>query len=238
MGPDVQDRPLAAAPVRLARHFAAGELFEAVCVAVIFALYVRTFLVQAFEVPTPSMEKTVLVGDHLLVNKFIFAPHQGGALDRLLPYRPIRRGDLFVFKFPEDPRRDFVKRVVGLPRDVVSIRDKELFVNEARQSEPRVFHSDDHVRADDPLLPASYRRRDQLPPTRVPEGAFFALGDNRDDSHDSRFWGPVPAENVKGRPMLIYWSLPPEGEVSGGLLRRLSAFFGRARWQRTLRHVR
>ncbi|HEV2063649.1 MAG TPA: signal peptidase I [Thermoanaerobaculia bacterium] len=238
MGPDVHDRPLAAAPAPFARRPAAGELFEAACVAVIFALYVRTFLVQAFEVPSPSMEKTVLVGDHLLVNKFIFAPHRGGLLERLLPYRPIRRGDVFVFKFPEDPERDFVKRVVGLPGDVVSIRDKELFVNEARQSEPRVLHSDDHVRADDPLLPASYRTRDQLPPTRVPEGAFFALGDNRDDSHDSRFWGPVPAENVKGRPILIYWSLPPEGEVSGGLLRRLSAFFGRARWQRTLRHVR
>jgi signal peptidase I len=189
-------------------------------------------------VPTPSMEKTVLVGDHLLVNKFIFAPHRGGPLERLLPFRPIRRGDVFVFKYPEDPERDFVKRVVGLPGDVVSIRDKELFVNEARQSEPRIFHSDDHVRADDPLLPAAYRTRDQLPPTRVPRGAFFAMGDNRDDSHDSRFWGPVPAENVKGRPILIYWSLPPEGEAPGGLVRRFLALFGRTRWERTLRHVR
>jgi signal peptidase I len=238
MGPDVHDRPLEAARARPARHPGAGELLRAACVAVIFALYVRTFLVQAFEVPSPSMEKTVLVGDHLVVNKFIFAPHREGALTRLLPYRPIRRGDVLVFKFPEDPKRDFVKRVVGVPGDTVSIRDKELFLNQARQSEPRVFHSDDHVRADDPLLPASYRHRDQLAETRVPPGAFFALGDNRDDSNDSRFWGPVPAENVKGRPILIYWSLPPEGEVSGGLLRRLSALFERARWQRILRHVR
>ena len=223
---------------KFARKSTAREYLESLVIAVILALFIRTFVVQAFKIPTGSMENNLLIGDHLLVNKFIFAPHRGGPLERLLPYRPIRRGDVFVFKFPEDPERDFVKRVVGLPGDVVSIRNKELFVNEARQSEPRVFHSDDHVRADDPLLPASYRTRDQLPPTRVPEGAFFALGDNRDDSHDSRFWGPVPAENVKGRPILIYWSLPPEGEVSGGLLRRLSAFFGRARWQRTLRHVR
>jgi signal peptidase I len=235
MGPDVHDRPLGAARLRRGR---AAELFEAACVAVIFALYVRTFLVQAFEVPSPSMEKTVLVGDRLLVNKFVYAPHRGGPLERLLPYRPIRRGDVFVFKFPEDPKRDFVKRVVGLPGDIVSIRDKELFVNDARQSEPRAFHSDDHVRAADPLLPPSYLRRDQLPETRVPPGAYFALGDNRDDSHDSRFWGPVPSENVKGRPILIYWSLPPEGEASGGLLRRLFAVFGRVRWQRILRHVR
>jgi len=236
MGPDVHDRPLGAA--RPARRRAGGELIEAACVAVIFALYVRTFLVQAFEVPTPSMEKTVLVGDHLLVNKFVYAPHALGTLAGLLPYRPIRRGDVFVFKYPEDPERDFVKRVIGLPGDLVSIRDKEVFVNEARQSEPRVFHSDDFVRADDPLLPDAYRRRDQLPETRVAEGAFFALGDNRDDSHDSRFWGPVPAANVKGRPILVYISVPPEAEVSGGLLRRLSAFFGRVRWQRTLLHVR
>lgn len=238
MGPNVHDRPLGAAPAGAFARRALTELFEAACVAVIFALYVRTFLVQAFEVPSPSMEKTVLVGDHLLVNKFIYAPHRSGPLERLLPYRPIRRGDLFVFKFPEDPERDFVKRVVGIPGDIVSMRDKELFVNEARQSEPRVFHSDDTVRADDPLLPASYRGRDQMKPARVPDHAFFALGDNRDDSHDSRFWGPVPEGNVKGRPLLIYWSLPPEGQASGGLLRRIGALFARTRWQRTLHPVR
>lgn len=238
MGPDVHDRPLEAARPGTARRRAPGELFEAACVAVIFALYARTFLVQAFEVPSPSMEKTVLVGDHLLVNKFVFAPHRAGLFERLLPYRPIRRGDVIVFKYPEDPERDFVKRVVGLPGDVVAIRDKELFVNEARQSEPRVFHSDDNVRSDDLLLPAAYRRRDQLPPTSLPEGAYFALGDNRDDSHDSRFWGPVPAENVKGRPLLITWSLPPEGQPSGGLWQRIADFFGRVRWGRSLRHVR
>lgn len=239
MGPDVHDRPLAAAaPGPPTRRSPWAELLEAACVAVVFALFVRTFLFQAFEVPTPSMEKTVLVGDHVLVNKFVFAPHGGGPLARVLPYRPIRRGDIFVFKYPSDPERDFVKRVVGLPGDVVAIRDKELFVNGARQSEPRVLHSDGLVRADDLHLPEPYRRRDQLPPTVVPAGSFFALGDNRDDSNDSRFWGPVPAGLVKGRPLFVYWSLPPEGTGAGGLLRRLLGFFGRTRWDRTFRPVR
>jgi signal peptidase I len=238
MGPDVLDRPLAPVPPEPSRRRAGRELFEASCVAVIFALHVRTFLVQAFEVPSPSMEKTVLVGDRLLVNKFIFAPHNAGPLDRLLPYRPVRRGDIFVFKFPEDPERDFIKRVVALPGDLVAIRDKQLFVNEARRSEPRAFHSDDLVRADDPQLPAAYRRRDQVPLTRIPADAFFALGDNRDASHDSRFWGPVPAGNIKGRALLVYWSMPPEGQGAGGLLRRLRASFESARWERILLPVR
>jgi signal peptidase I len=237
MGPDVRDRPVGA-PQPGTRRSAWAELFEAASVAVVLALYVRTFLFQAFEVPTPSMEKTVLVGDHLLVNKFVFAPHRGGPLARWLPYRPVRRGDILVFKYPEDPERDFVKRVVGLPGDVVAIRDKELFVNGARQSEPRVFHSDGLVRADDPLLSASYRRRDQLQPTPVPAGAYFALGDNRDDSNDSRFWGAVPAGNLKGRALFVYWSLPPAGPGTGGFLRRVLGLPAQTRWERTLLPVR
>jgi signal peptidase I len=214
------------------------ELAEAAGVAVVFALYVRTFLVQAFEVPTPSMEKTVLVGDHVLVNKFVFAPHAASPLARWLPYRSVRRGDVFVFKYPVSPERDFIKRVVGLPGDTVAIRDKELFVNGARQSEPRAFHSDSLVRADDALLSVSYRRRDQLPPTTVPGGAYFALGDNRDDSNDSRLWGPVPAGNVKGRALFVYWSPPPEGAGGHGLLRRALGLLARTRWERTLLPVR
>ena len=212
MGPDVLDRPLEAAPPR---RSVAAELFAAGCAAVVFALYVRTFLFQAFEVPTPSMEKTVLVGDHLLVNKFVFAPHVGGPLARLLPYRSPRRGDVFVFKYPENPQRDFVKRAIGMPGDVVEIRDKEVFVNGARQSEPRIFHSDDLVRPDDPSLPDAYRRRDQLPSTAVPRDAVFALGDNRDDSSDSRFWGLVPAGYDQGAAALRLL-VAPAGERTAG----------------------
>ena len=236
MGSDVPDRPLAGRDV--SGRSPAGALFEAACVAVIFALYVRTFLVQAFEVPTSSMEKTVLAGDHLLVNKFVFAPHGRGFLSRLLPYRRIQRGDVFVFKYPEDPERDFIKRVAGLPGNVVAIRDKELFVNGARLDESAAFHTDPTLRPDDPLLPESYRRRDQLPPFRVPAGAYFALGDNRDASHDSRFWGPVPAGNVKGRPLFVYWSLEPDTGRTRSTLRRFLALAARTRWGRTLLAVR
>lgn len=236
MGPDVHHRSIGP-PRPFARHLLA-DLLEAACVAIVFALYVRTFLVQAFEVPTASMERTLLVGDHVLVNKFVFASHARGLLSALLPYRDIRRGDVFVFRYPEDPERDFIKRAVALPGDMVAIRSKELFVNGVRQDEPRAFHSDSSVRADDPLLPEAYRRRDQFPPTRLPAGTYFALGDNRDSSQDSRFWGPVPTENIRGRPLLVYWSLPPEGERPGPLPRRLLQLLIRTRWGRTLLAVR
>jgi len=121
----------------------AREYAEAILVAVIFALFARTFLFQAFQVPTSSMEKNILVGDHLIVNKFIFAPHREGVLSRLLPYRSVRRGDVIVFKFPEDPRRDFIKRTVALPGETVEIRDKAIYVEGNRLEEPRIFHADD-----------------------------------------------------------------------------------------------
>jgi len=235
MGSDVPDRPVE--PPRPDFRSLAADLFEAACVAVVFALFVRTFLVQAFEVPTASMERTLLVGDRVLVNKFAFAPRARGPGAKLLPYRDIRRGDVFVFKYPEDPERDFIKRAVALPGDTVAIRDKELFVNGARQDEPRVFHSDAFVRHDDPLLPEAYRRRDQLPDTVLPPDFYFALGDNRDLSQDSRFWGPVPAGNVKGRPLVVYWSLAPESERRP-LPGRLLAFVTETRWGRTFLAVR
>jgi signal peptidase I len=235
MGSDVPDRPVEA-PRPDSRPLAA-DLFEAACVAVVFALFVRTFLVQAFEVPTASMERTLLVGDRVLVNKFVFAPRARSPLAGLLPYRDVRRGDVFVFKYPEDPERDFIKRAVALPGDTVEIRDKELFVNGARRNEPRVLHTDTLVRGDDPLLPEAYRRRDQLPETALPPGFYFALGDNRDLSQDSRFWGPVPAGNVKGRPLVVYWSLPPESERRP-LARRLLAIVTETRWDRTFLTVR
>ena len=192
------DRKRGPSPVR--------EYGEVVLVAVVFALFVRTFLVQAFVVPTPSMENTVLVGDHVVVNKFLYAPHRW---IRLLPYRDVRRGDVVVFKFPEDPRRDFIKRAVALPGDLTEIRDKAVFVNGRRQDEPRAIHSDRRTWPDDPQLPDALRRRDQLGPIAVPERSFFAMGDNRDSSYDSRFWGPVPASNLKGRALFVYWSFAP-----------------------------
>jgi signal peptidase I len=217
------------------------EYLHAILVAVIFALFARTFLFQAFQVPTSSMERNILVGDHLIVNKFLFAPGGGGLLSRLLPQRPVRRGDVIVFKFPEDPRRDFIKRVIALPGETVEIRDKVVFIEGIRLHEPHVTFSDDRVWPDDPELPESYRRRDQSRPFTVPPGSYFALGDNRDNSYDSRFWGPVPADNLKGRAMLVYWSYPlePAKRRSAKELAAIALnFFRKTRWERTLMPVR
>ncbi len=175
------------------------------------------------------MEDNILVGDHLIVNKFLYAPRGFTALSGLLPQRRVRAGDVFVFKFPEDPRRDFVKRAVALPGDVVEIRDKVVYVNQSPLAEPSVTHADRNLYA--------AGRRDQFGPIRVPEAQIFALGDNRDRSNDSRFWGTVPAANIKGRALVIYWSAAPE-PPGRSVPRRVADFFARTRWERTLRPVR
>ncbi len=198
--------------------------------AVVFALFARTFLFQAFAVPSPSMEKNVLAGDRLLVNKFLYAP-LAKPLGRVLPARAVRRGDVVVFRFPRDPSRDFIKRVVGLPGETVMIRDRTVFVDDRPLLEPYVFHADDRVWPDDPDIPEEKRRRDQLGPTRIPEGAYFVMGDNRDDSSDSREWGPVPEGNLVGRALFVYWSLTPASTDGPGAL-------SRTRWDRTFLPVR
>ena len=246
MGPDVPARPLTTETggqhdpsVDAPRRSHPLDLAQAVLMAIVLALFVRTFLLQAFVVPSPSMEKTVLVGDHVIVNKFIFAPRALPAFERLLPCRPVRRGDVIVFKFPEDPRRDFVKRAVALAADTVEIRDKAVLVNGRREIEPRAFHSDPRVWPDEPGVPDGLRRRDQVPPLPVPAQSYFALGDNRDNSYDSRFWGPVPSSNLKGRPLFVYWSyLGDAGARHPGPVGWIADFFAGTRWSRTLLAVR
>lgn len=234
--PDKGDAPAEPARTASRPRSTLRDYGEVVLVAVIFALFVRTFLVQAFVVPTPSMENTVLVGDHLVVNKFIFARHRWS---QFLPYRDIARGDVFVFKFPEDPQRDFIKRVIALPGDILEIRDKRVFVDGSLVPEPLAIHSDGRVWPNDRDLPDGLRRRDQLPPMRLPSELFFAMGDNRDSSYDSRFWGPVPQGNVKGRALFVYWSFAPAPPGSEpGLWARIRSLASRTRWSRTLLPVR
>jgi signal peptidase I len=235
MGPDVHGRQVER-PARPLR-----ERADPILAAIVFALFARTFLFQAFEVPSRSMEKTVLTGDRLLVNKFVFAAAPG-ALAKLLPSRPPRRGDVVVFRFPGDPRRDILKRVVALPGETIEIHDRRVFVDGQILREPYAFHADDHVWPDDPAIPEEHRRRDQLAPQTVPPGAYFVLGDNRDDSSDSRTWGPVPASHVVGRALLVYWSLPPRASdaPSGGVswLTRPFEILSRTRWSRSFLPVR
>jgi signal peptidase I len=237
MGPDVPRGEVAAAsPESGLRRYAVPVL-----AAVVFALYARTFLFQAFVVPSPSMEKNVLTGDRLVVDKFVFATG-GGPLAPLLPERPVRRGDLLVFRYPEDPRRAFLKRVIGLPGETVAIRDKQVTIDGRPLDEPYAFHADDTIWPDAPSIAERHRRRDQLPAVRVPLRAYFVLGDNRDDSSDSRYWGPVPADHVLGRPLFVYWSIRPRGTATrsgfAAWLRLPADVARRTRWDRLFRPVR
>ncbi len=182
------------------------EYAEALIVAVILALIIRTFIVQAFKIPSGSMEDTLLIGDHLLVNKFIYGMQVPWSDGRFLPIRHPERGDIIVFEFPEDKdksyfdRRDFIKRVIGVPGDTVEVRDKQVYVNGALFSIPQEVHKESSVAS-----PQS-GPRDFMPPVTVPPGNYFVMGDNRDRSYDSRFWGFVAEPKIKGLAFIKYWS--------------------------------
>ena len=174
------------------------EYAEALTVAVLLALVIRTFVVQAFKIPSSSMEPTLQIGDHILVNKFIYGvriPFVGG---RLLPFTSPHRGDVVVFIYPEDTSKDFIKRVVAVAGDTVEIREKKVYVNGEPIEDPHAFYADGTKTRRD--------KRDNMPPVTVPEGKLFVMGDNRDRSYDSRFWGFVDVGEVKGKAFIIYFS--------------------------------
>jgi signal peptidase I len=200
------------------------EYFESIVIAVILALFVRTWVVQAFKIPTGSMENNLLVGDHLLVNKFVFAPTLGSAERAVLPIRHVRRGDVVVFKYPDEPERDFIKRVIGLPGETVELRNKRVYINGEPLNEPYVYFLDPVGEGE----VASFDVRERFGPVKVPQGQFFVMGDNRDNSQDSRYWGFLPASYVKGRALMIYWSYDG-GRDNGSFL---TQFFTRTRWER------
>ena len=177
------------------------EYAEAFGVALVIALIVRTLLLQAFKIPSSSMENTLLVGDHIFVNKFIYGYHVPYTKGRILSFSTPKRGDILVFVFPEDPSKDFIKRVIAVPGDTVEIRQKALLVNGNPVDEPYARYADG--RNADGFL----RARDNMAPVRVPEGKLFMMGDNRDRSYDSRFWGFVDMEAVIGKALFIYFSI-------------------------------
>jgi signal peptidase I len=238
------------------------EYVDSLLVTVILALFGTTFLVQAFKIPSSSMERTLLVGDHLLVNKFIFADTQDAGW-RLLPYRTVRRHDIIVFKYPFPPYQHFVKRVVGMPGDRLKIVERTVYVDGVPLEE-------DFTIQQRPPLPGSFQ--DNFPPSMnyipysidngwdreialwtegdellIPPDKYFVMGDNRDNSQDSRYWGFVDRKNVIGRPLLIYWSFnsrapnsrfSPETATPASAWDNLLRFFSRARWGRLLHLVR
>jgi signal peptidase I len=196
------------------------EWVKAISTAVLLFLVIRTFVVEAFKIPTGSMERTLLVGDFLLVNKAVYGAEVPVTHTRLPAFADPGRGDVVVFLPPHDPDKNYVKRLVGLPGDTLEMRDKVLYLNGAPQREPYVRHIDPLTDPGDPQMRwqiphlleepttrRSYRpTRDNWGPIVVPEGKYFALGDNRDNSEDSRYWGFLEKSSIKGRPILVYYS--------------------------------
>ncbi len=220
-------------------------------VTIILLLFGTTTLVQAFVIPTGSMEDTLLIGDHLLVDKLAYAP--GGPVSKyLLPYSPVNRGDIIVFRFPEDIRQTFVKRVIGVPGDRIHIENKQVFLNGVAIKEKYKYHkwaSSDSYRDNFPSEPnvrpnpGLMRMLENHIVNReivVPPNGYFAMGDNRDSSLDSRYWGFVPRENIIGKPLIIYWSYETTTDRLAGSLISLdhivdlaTNFFTKTRWKRT-----
>ncbi|HLX85459.1 MAG TPA: signal peptidase I [Terriglobales bacterium] len=242
-----------------AREETTVEFLASLAEVLVTGLFIITFVLQAFEIPSGSMEDTLLVGDHLFVNRVQFsAPTRW--LGRLLPYRDVRRDEVAVFMAPEQPGLFLVKRIIGVPGDRIHMRDDVVYRNGVKLDEPYVRHKREHSPYTDnfpAVSPLEYVRNEkwaeELPShivgedLVVPPDSYFAMGDNRENSYDSRFWGFVPRQNLIGRPMFIYWSfLTPEnqyemrdwGDRVGFLFHIVTHFFGDTRWSRTLKVVR
>jgi signal peptidase I len=196
------------------------ENIEAILVAVALALFIRTFVVQAFKIPSGSMKDTLLIGDHILVNKFTYGIKIPYLDKNLLAMKKPARGDIVVFRYPLDPEKDFIKRVVGVAGDEILIRDKMVYVNGNRQTGDYIRYMDPHV------YPARENTRDNFGPVTVPPDSLFVMGDNRDNSHDSRFWGFVPFKDLRGKAFIIYMSWDSENSKN---------FLNYIRWNRLFR---
>jgi signal peptidase I len=225
-------------------------------VTIILLLFATTSLVQAFVIPSASMESSLLIGDHVLVDKLTYAP-PGAIASRLLPYREVRRGDIIVFRYPMDIKEDYVKRAIGIPGDHIRLVDKQLILNGHAVNEPYVQHIVPYINQYRDNFPAAPPEPGVMQPAIamltdnvvngelvVPPGSVFAMGDNRDDSLDSRYWGFVPRQNIEGTPLVIYWSFEaPTADLTNGnigidhIMDVLTHFFTKTRWSRTLKLV-
>jgi signal peptidase I len=238
--------PPAAAPVPFTKS-TAREYFESIVVAVILALFIRTFVVQAFKIPTGSMENNLLIGDHLLVNKFVFGPSETALEHALLPLGTIHRGDVVVFKYPEDPERDFIKRVIGLPGETLELKAKRIYINGTLLDEPYVHFLEPPNEGANEHEITSLDVRERYGPVTVPPGEYFVMGDNRDNSQDSRYWGFLRRDYIKGKALIIYWSYEAEredyeelgpGDTLRNLVSTFAHFFTKTRWHRMFRPIR
>jgi len=202
-----------------------------------------TFVVQAFQIPTGSMEPTLLIGDFLLVDKFIYTRPSFSLEEKILPRKKLERYDIVVFKYPEDLTKDFVKRVIALEGETVEIKDKQVYINGQPIAEEYKVHNDSQIHSRDGYYRYNDVIRDNFGPVEVPRGYCFVMGDNRDNSYDSRYWGFLPLDNIKGRPWIIYFSYKAEKGAylktsPRERLKKFVKFILKARWKRILHLVK
>lgn len=182
------------------------EYAEAIIIAILIALFIRTFIVQAFKIPSGSMKPTLLIGDHILVNKMSYGVKIPFIRKTIIPVGNPKRGDIVVFIYPEDRSKDFIKRVIAVEGDTVEIRNKKIFLNGQPYADKYGVYVDDFI------IPGAIQPRDNFGPVTVPKGTIFTMGDNRDQSYDSRFWGFVDLKDVMGKAFIIYWSWDRENK--------------------------
>jgi signal peptidase I len=187
---------------RIFRSIVSRENIEAIVIAVVLALFIRSFVVQAFKIPSGSMEPTLLIGDHILVNKFIYGIGIPLINKKFFQFQKPERGDVVVFEYPQDPSKDFIKRVIGVEGDKIHIKAKKVYINDKRYEDEHGFYSDNEILKEW----SAGAHRDNYGPVTVPLNSIFVMGNNRDKSYDSRFWGFVNTNKVKGNAFLIYWS--------------------------------
>lgn len=218
------------------------EYFELIAETAIFVFFVMTFVVQAFQIPTGSMEPTLLIGDFLLVNKMAYTEPYFAWEKYILPQKDIERHDIIVFKYPREMQKDFVKRVIALEGEKVEIKDKQVYVNDRPIAENYKVHVDNQVIKNSEYYQYDDAIRDNFGPMEVPAGHVLALGDNRDNSYDSRYWGFLPMSYIKGRPWVIYFSYDAEKDAWQKTsfrerLEKFARFIPKARWGRLLRII-
>ena len=187
------------------------EYVESIIIAILIALFIRTFIICAYKIPSESMVPTLLVGDHILVNKFIYGVKIPLLRKIIIPVKNPKRGDIIVFIFPKDRSKDFIKRVIGVGGDKIEIKNKKIFINDKPYNDTFGIYSDNVI------LPAAIETRDNYGPVTVPKNSLFVMGDNRDKSMDSRFWGFVDLKDVEGKAFIIYWSWNHDEPILHGL---------------------
>lgn len=239
--PDVRIEEMVPFPPTADERGSLREWIESLAFTVLFVLVFTSYIAQATQVPTESMKPTIMVGDHFFLDKLGFRANYPEFIRRFLPPRQIDRGDIVAFRSPTDQSIPFVKRVIGAPGDKLEIRNKSVYINDRKIDEPYKIHVDSSIYSEEGWTPEDLRIRDSYGPVTLPPDSYFVMGDNRDNSNDSRFWGTITRDHVIGKPLFVYWSYEADPYVPGEktiaeYIETYSSiainFFSRTRWFR------